>query len=734
MSINGISLAISIAFNTLIVLGSVAAFHVFVNNHHTKYFFAPKMFYPENQENQELPKKKYIFPLFTSLCISSDTIAKKYGIDSATKILLMQFGCALFSFTTFWCCVVLIPINATDNYVDTLNLQGGNYTDLDKTYITNITPSSPRLWAHLISIYLISIFTLTLLWLIGKKITLLKTTYQELNKSILILNIPSTSTNIIDELEKVFPPFALKYIPQQSKKTLKLYSKYSNLKIETEYLIENYNKSSKPQSKLIKPKKYGDWGTSKFGNSPLTVDKLDFNYKRLEYLRETLIAIEQKPSCAAILTFPTISNSVLTSTSRYTSQPFFWRIRKCPERDDIIWKNLETSKQRREFMNILVTILFACIILFYIPVSVAIQGLIQFEKLDTIPVISTLINLPFVSNLLKAILPSLVLTLFIMFFPAIIIALNIRSGMLTTSDVDVGLTQRLFKSNFFIVFVASFLGGTLLNEINTLINDPKQIVTVIGSSLPASATFFMTFILLNGIAGAAIAFVRIVGAIIYIIRHRITVSEQAKAKLWMNQTTMLGVPITTHTLTIMLGIIFSCQAPIIGGICLYYFILNTAFEIYNTIYVFDKIYEKNGYLWYTIFNQIMVGVYIFQLMMFLQLGLKKFIPSVVILPLILGTILYHIVIVRFYKITWIQTTLLDASNADISREIMKDEYYTPEVFELGTDKDNFGNITEAVQDVNQRLNINNIEHVQNNENIENNSNSSNSENRNISQV
>jgi hypothetical protein len=360
-------------------------------------------------------------------------------------------------------------------------------------------------------------------------------------------------------------------------------------------------------------------------------------------------------------------------------------------------------------MNIITFAIFVVLLLFFVPLSTAIQGLINFEQLNNIPVVSTLINLPFVANLLKAILPSLVLTLFIMFVPAIIVALNIASGMISHSDVDIGLTQKLFIFQFLIVFVASFLGGTLFNQISTLISDPSQIINIIGSTLPSSATFFMTFILLNGIAGRAFTFIRIVGGIIYTLRRNITSSDKARDKLWMNQETLLGEMIVSHTMTIMIGIIFCCQAPIITGMCLYYFILNTAFEIYNVNYVFDKVYENNGSIWHTKFSQIMVGVYIFELMMFLQLGLKQFIASVILIPLIAGTILYHIQINRFYKKGWCNPTLVDARNFDIAERAIgtdndkETEYFTPKVFELGTEKDDFGEFTESVQDVRTKI-------------------------------
>jgi hypothetical protein len=683
----------------------------------TKHFYAPKL-YNRNTDDNIKPKKTK-FPLFQKLWISSEQIAKTRGIDMAVQILMMQFGCVLFTCVGIWSCVLLIPINVTDDYITTLNAQGASFTDLETTYITNITPKSPRLWAYLISIYVISIFIMGLLWKFGQQVTYLKSKYQRFNKSVLLLNIPQNANNLEcnpkDELHKVFPPFEFNYITKQSKHLVKLYTEYDALKIETEYLTEYYNKcltTNKPikkKDKKFKPSKYGEWGTSNYGNSKTTTDLLEFNYKRLEYLRNQIINYEKTNSSAAILTFSSISNSIISASALYTSVPFIWRFRKCPARDDIIWKNVQLSKQRREIMNTITFAIFVILLLFFVPLSTAIQGLINFEQLNSIPVVSTLINLPFVANLLKAILPSLVLTLFIMFVPAIIVALNIASGMISHSDVDIGLTQKLFIFQFLIVFVASFLGGTLFNQISTLISDPSQIINIIGSTLPSSATFFMTFILLNGIAGRAFTFIRIVGGIIYTLRRNITSSDKARDKLWMNQETLLGEMIVSHTMTIMIGIIFCCQAPIITGMCLYYFILNTAFEIYNVNYVFDKVYENNGSIWHTIFSQIMVGVYIFELMMFLQLGLKQFIASVILIPLIAGTILYHIQINRFYKKGWCNPTLVDARNFDIAeRAISTDsdretEYFTPKLFELGTERDDFGEFTESVQDVKTKI-------------------------------
>ena len=46
------------------------------------------------------------------------------------------------------------------------------------------------------------------------------------------------------------------------------------------------------------------------------------------------------------------------------------------------------------------------------------------------------------------------------------------------------------------VFFASFIAGSLLNQIETIIHNPTSIVKILGDAAPQVAVFFMTYLLL----------------------------------------------------------------------------------------------------------------------------------------------------------------------------------------------------------------------------------------------
>ncbi len=74
----------------------------------------------------------------------------------------------LFFWTSLWCLATMLPVNLTDNYIDTLMIVPDNstdtstysFTEFDKLGLANITPGSPRMWVHLVSVYVVSCFTL----------------------------------------------------------------------------------------------------------------------------------------------------------------------------------------------------------------------------------------------------------------------------------------------------------------------------------------------------------------------------------------------------------------------------------------------------------------------------------------------------------------------------------------------------------------------------------------------
>lgn len=59
------------------------------------------------------------------------------------------------------------------------------------------------------------------------------------------------------------------------------------------------------------------------------------------------------------------------------------------------------------------------------------------------------------------------------------------------------------------IFLATFVAGSFLNQVQLLISAPKSILRILGAAAPQTASFFMSYLLLLGLTTKPILFLRI---------------------------------------------------------------------------------------------------------------------------------------------------------------------------------------------------------------------------------
>lgn len=59
-----------------------------------------------------------------------------------------------------------------------------------------------------------------------------------------------------------------------------------------------------------------------------------------------------------------------------------------------------------------------------------------------------------------------------------------------------------------------------------------------------------------------------------------------------------------HTITLLLGLVFSCINPLVPAAAALYYLLVTLIERYQQLYVWSRPYESGGQLWKQIVGQV----------------------------------------------------------------------------------------------------------------------------------
>lgn len=76
-------------------------------------------------------------------------------------------------------------------------------------------------------------------------------------------------------------------------------------------------------------------------------------------------------------------------------------------------------------------------------------------------------------------------------------------------------------------------------------------------------------------------------------------------------------------MTILFGLVFSVINPLVPAMCIVYFLVAHLTDKYNLLYVQRPAYQSGGQLWKQVFEQIIVGLLWFQVIMVALMAIKQ---------------------------------------------------------------------------------------------------------------
>ena len=458
----------------------------------------------------------------------------------------------------------------------------------------------------------------------------------------------SVHAMVDDEFKKVYrEDFSHSHMAYDTTTLDGLVAAYETTKMAAQDLVDDYI-SKKQRGLELKPKQItvtgatmGAWGREKYGLKPTKVDAFEFYQDRLTYLREEIASAQKEAKQnvypSAFVTFHRRTAQVVAAGALMCEDLSAWTVQAAPRPEEVLWKSLFMRTWERTGRGALMWVAFTALTLFYLIPVAAVQALLSTNSL-----IGWIEDIPIVSSVITAILPGLVLAIFIALLPPIITAMNKFAGMISTSQVDLGLMTRFFIFQCVTVFFGSFIAGSAANQFNELINDPSNIVTLLGTSAPQTSIFFMTYTTLRGLFIIPFSILRLVPFIIFWVKSKfLAATERAKARLWQNQLFSYGTVVPNDTIIILLGLTFCVINPIIAPVTVIYFTTSYIVRKHDLLYVFRQPYQAGGMAWPRMFGQICTGLIIFQLVMICLLALKKSVGGpIIIIPLLFFTFYY----------------------------------------------------------------------------------------------
>ncbi|KAL8548409.1 hypothetical protein ACS0TY_007647 [Phlomoides rotata] len=579
------------------------------------------------------------------------------GLDSAVYIRIYLLGLKIFVPITFLAFGVLVPVNWTGETLD--NVKDLTFSNIDKLSISNVPPGSLRFIAHIAMAYVFTFWTCYSLYkeyeiITNKRLQFLAAENRRPDQyTVLVRNVPPDPDESVSEhVEHFFcvnhaDTYLTHQVVYNANKLANLVEKKKTLHNWQTYYQTRYERNPK-----IRPRtKTGLWGLC--GKS---VDAIDYYTAELEKISEEEAAEREKvmsdPTAivpAAFVSFKSRWGAAVCAQTQQSSNPTIWLSEWAPEPRDVYWENLAIPYVELAVKRLLMAVAtFFLTFFFMIPIAV-VQSMASIEGIEKVlPFLKPMIETEKVKSIVQGFLPGIALKIFLIFLPSILMTMSKIEGLTSLSSLD---KRSAGKYHLFVlvnVFFGSIITGAAFEQLQSFLNQsPSEIPKTVGVAIPIKATFFITYIMVDGWAGVAGEILRLVPLVIFHLKNTFIVkTEQDREQAMDAGSISFASSEPRIQLYFLLGLVYAAVTPFILPFIVIFFAFSYVVFRHQIINVYDQKYESAAAFWPDVNRRVIVGLIISQLLLMGLLstkGVSKSTPLLLVLPVL--TIWFH----RFCK-------------------------------------------------------------------------------------
>lgn len=286
---------------------------------------------------------------------------------------------------------------------------------------------------------------------------------------------------------------------------------------------------------------------------------------------------------------------------------------------DVIWGNLGLNPYEKRIRVVISYSATAALIIFWsIPVAFVgiisnIKGLCVRESW-----LAWLCSLPApVVGIIQGILPPVLLAVLMMLLPIVLRLLGRFEGIPTRTGLELSLMTRFFIFQVIHSFLIVTLSSGIVAALPSLLENPSSIPSLLAQYLPEASTFFLTYILLQGLSGVAGGFLNVVALILYYVKLYILGSTPRSVYniKYAQSTVAWGTLFPSITLLVVITFAYSIISPVINGLACFTFIL--FYLLYKYLFLFKYTQppsaDTGGLFFPKAIQHVFVGMYVQQI-------------------------------------------------------------------------------------------------------------------------
>lgn len=559
------------------------------------------------------------------------------GLDSAVYLRIYLLGLKIFVPIAFLAWSILVPVNWTNSTLeDATKFSNVTASNIDKLSISNIPTGSQRFWSHILMAYAFTFWTCYVLMKEYEKVALMRLQFLASEKrrpdqfTVLVRNVPSDPDESTSELVEHF--FLVNhpdhYLTHQAvydaNKLDKLVKKKKKLQNWLVYYQNKYTRKSS-QRPFMKTGFLGLWGKK--------VDAIDHHVSEVEKLSKE-IAVEREritnsPKSimpAAFVSFKTRWGAAVCAQTQQSKNPTIWLTEWAPEPRDVYWPNLAIPYVSLTVRRLIVAVAFFFLTFFFMIPITFVQSLATIEGIEkAAPFLKSVIEMSFIKSVIQGFLPGIALKLFLIFLPAILMFMSKFEGFNSLSSLERRSASRYYLFNFVNVFLGSIIAGTAFEQLNTFIHQSaNEIPKTLGVAIPMRATFFITYIMVDGWAGIAGEILMLKPLIMYHLKNFFLVKTEKDREEAMDPGSLgfnTGEP--RIQFYFLLGLVYATVTPIILPFIIIFFGLAYVVFRHQIINVYNQEYESAAAFWPDVHGRVISALVISQVLLMGLMSTKE---------------------------------------------------------------------------------------------------------------
>ncbi|EQC26351.1 hypothetical protein SDRG_15838 [Saprolegnia diclina VS20] len=667
--------------------------------------------------------------------VSDDAIVELCGLDALVLLRFLRLGRKLAT-CGILLSIVLLPVYATADWTSsTLDL-------LDREGITGLRPGDPRLWASLLSMYVLSLYTMHLL--LAEYKAFVRRRHAFLSKldvqqySVVINDLPRTLRTreaLTKYLKYLFPTSLQAVVLSVECGHLEgLVASRDHFRMKLEHALAESARSGDRPLHIVKTRGTAVDAIEYFERKlksrndviPIEIETIEDKQRVLHAamtdetlndaacvsdhhydeederhdndLRESLIEYHAEwtqPSQSskqtrsllkimrhsAFVTFSSLQSAHIAQQLLQTETPTTMLVEAAPAPADVVWENIGVSRKVRSTWQYVSVLLTTAIVVFWtIPTAVV----ASFAKVENLRQVWPSLDDAFaehgwILSVFQQLAP-LGLVAMTAIAPVVFSLLSRREGHASTASVDASIFVKLGYFQFIqIFFVSVFFGSflTIVDNIRAILDSPSSIINLLGRSIPAQASSFMSFLIIKTGLSLSLELLRVVPYLlsrVYLVcAPQLTKRERSMPWYGLRPLNEPGelqysMLLPDYYQAVLLTLTFSPMSPLMAYFGALFFALSDVVYRRQLLFVYDPNVHTTGAYWPHLYSFVITALVVAQCTLLGVLSLKQAPgPATAALVLPVLTLLFHFHVAALYPRTAANLPLLECCRLDVLR-------------------------------------------------------------------